>query len=347
VPADSLTLNGFTVFEDTTLDFASGVNVIIGANGTGKTHLMKVLYTLLRSFEQPQRQAELLHTIEGKLAGVFRPDDARVGRLVRRVRGKGVAEVSARVDGSTYGFSLHQTAGVPVRGLKGSRAPQTPTSIFVPSREVLAMFEGFAALYAARELSIDETYADLVQALDLPPLKGARPGAIGQAARELEIAIGARVSRKGPRFYLREARTGAKVEASLAAEGHRKVASILQLISNGSLRDRAVMFWDEPEANLNPALAETVVDAITSLAHAGVQVVLATHDYLIADRISLAADLPDAPATRFFAMKRDKGGAAVAESADRLSDLDTNLLIDAIREHSQFQRQTKLRRLNP
>jgi hypothetical protein len=209
------------------------------------------------------------------------------------------------------------------------------------------MFEGFTSLYAAREIAVDETYADAVPALDLPPLKGTRPGPIGAAAREPELAIEARVTRDGPRFYLRETKTGAKIEANLAAEGHRKIASILQLITNGALRDRAVLFWDEPEANLNPILSDTVVDAISSLAKAGVQVILATHDYLIADRVSLLAeDDVDPPTSRFFALRRSDRGASTVEIADRLSDLDENLLMDAIRDHGRYQRSVRLRKIN-
>lgn len=31
----------YTVFEDQQMEFSPGINVIIGENGTGKTHLMK------------------------------------------------------------------------------------------------------------------------------------------------------------------------------------------------------------------------------------------------------------------------------------------------------------------
>ena len=343
---ERLTLTGFTVFDDVTFEFVPGVNVLLGANGAGKTHVMKLLYSVLRAYEEQQTSAELVASLQTKLAGVFKPDNNSVGRLVRRVRGKGVAEVAARVDGKTYGFTIHQTTQNPIRGVRGGRST-TPSSIFLPSREVLAMFEGFASLYAAREITIDETYADAALALDLPPLKGPRPGAIGRVARDLEVAIGARVSRDGPRFYLRETKTGAKIEAHLAAEGHRKVASVLQLISNGSLRDRAVMFWDEPEANLNPILSETVVDAIYKLAGAGVQVVLATHDYLIANRLSLLGESgPGKPEIRFFALKRSERGPSVVQMASRLPDLEDNLLIEAIRDHNRYERAVSVQKMN-
>ena len=37
-------LKGFTVFNDTTISFAKGINIITGENGTGKTHVLKAIY---------------------------------------------------------------------------------------------------------------------------------------------------------------------------------------------------------------------------------------------------------------------------------------------------------------
>ena len=40
----SIRLKNFTVFNDLTVDLSNGVNILIGKNGTGKTHLLKALY---------------------------------------------------------------------------------------------------------------------------------------------------------------------------------------------------------------------------------------------------------------------------------------------------------------
>ena len=50
-----LHLRNFTVFEDADFEFGPGLNVLVGANGTGKSHVLKVGYTLLY---------DLLHTIQ-------------------------------------------------------------------------------------------------------------------------------------------------------------------------------------------------------------------------------------------------------------------------------------------
>jgi recombinational DNA repair ATPase RecF len=53
-----LTLANFTVFSDAAFEFAPGVNVFIGENGTGKSHVLKLVYALTeatRRFASGQR----------------------------------------------------------------------------------------------------------------------------------------------------------------------------------------------------------------------------------------------------------------------------------------------------
>jgi recombinational DNA repair ATPase RecF len=45
----SLSLKQFTAFEEAKFDFSPSINVLIGENATGKSHVMKILYTMLIS----------------------------------------------------------------------------------------------------------------------------------------------------------------------------------------------------------------------------------------------------------------------------------------------------------
>ena len=45
-------------------------------------------------------------------------------------------------------------------------------SLFIPSREAIAMYHGFVDAYDKRELSFDETYYDLCKSLSGRPAKG-------------------------------------------------------------------------------------------------------------------------------------------------------------------------------
>ena len=41
MPLTKVKLQRFTAFDDLEVEFSPGINALIGANGTGKTHLMK------------------------------------------------------------------------------------------------------------------------------------------------------------------------------------------------------------------------------------------------------------------------------------------------------------------
>ena len=57
---------------------------------------------------------------------------------------------------------------------------------------------------------------------------------------------------KKDEFYLKSGNS--KQEFNLVAEGIRKMALLWQLVKNGTLEKGSVLFWDEPEANVNKIL---------------------------------------------------------------------------------------------
>ena len=63
----------------------------------------------------------------------------------------------------------------------------------------------------------------------------------------------------------------------------------MYLIASGTLTKDAVLFWDEPETNMNPKMIKPVVDAILELSKMGVQVFVTTHDYFVQQCFNLAA----------------------------------------------------------
>lgn len=44
MPLKKIVAENFTVFEDITIPFSKGLNVLVGENGVGKTHIMKLAY---------------------------------------------------------------------------------------------------------------------------------------------------------------------------------------------------------------------------------------------------------------------------------------------------------------
>ena len=301
MPVTKLTLERFGPFGHVELPLTPGVNVLLGANSTGKTFALKALYAILKGLgAEASPGTPPRELLREKLSGVFRPENGEVRRLVSRSPGasKGRLRVEfddrkpVRVTISTRGYNTISSLSFPGRPAGSTRRPNIDIpALFLPSREVLAMYEGFVAAYTRRELAFDETYFDTAIALSAAALRGPRPKELKNVAKRLEKELDGWIRLEGPRFYL-HTNQGAHIEAHLVAEGLRKVASIVHLLANGTLRQGGILFWDEPEANLHPRLAEVVVECLGVLAEGGVQILLATHDYLLADAVLAMGSVP-------------------------------------------------------
>ncbi len=311
-----LKLAGFTLFQNETINFAKGLNVIIGSNGTGKSHLLKLAYTSVRwSHEMALRTSK--HTrpdkatqqkeLGGKLVRVFRPD--QLGRLTSRGQGRKRAEVQVSFVGNQkagfkFSFATNSSTDVTL-----DKAPETffqSGAVFLPTKEMLSMFPGFAALYDNVAIEIDETYADLCRALDRPMLRGPRFKEVNKLLTPLEEVLGGTIKNDNGRFYLVQKGSG-KFEISLVAEGFRKLGTVAYLLANGSLSDQSILFWDEPETNLNAAYLTKVAELLTAVAANGTQVVIATHSLFLLRELSMRSGSSE---SRFFAL---------SESGDDLS----------------------------
>lgn len=117
------------------------------------------------------------------------------------------------------------------------------------------------------------------------------------------------------RFYLRN--SSGRLEMPLVAEGIRKLAMLARLIASGALLDRGYLFWDEPEANLNPRLVKQVARSIVALAASGIQIFMATHSlFLLRElEILLADPSQEATSARFFGLQSTDEGVAVSQGA--------------------------------
>ena len=206
-------------------------------------------------------------------------------------------------------------------------------SVFIPTREVISIYPGFIAAWQERESSFDRTYFDLCVALNRAPLRGHRQPIVSDLMEPLQEALGGRVVVEAGRFYV-ESPDG-KMEAPLVAEGIRKLATIAYLLVNGSLVANGFLFWDEPEANMNPNLVVLTKRLLLGFAEAGIQVFVATHDFLLARELSLAAEYGTGTSElRFIALARSaETGAIEAEDGATLADLQDNPILDEFAAH--------------
>lgn len=106
----------------------------------------------------------------------------------------------------------------------------------------------------------------------------------------------------------------------------RKLGLLWLLIQNGTLLEGAVLFWDEPEANLNPRLLKTLIDILLELQRLGVQVFLATHNYVILKEIDLRTENTDK--VTFHALYPENGEIK-CHTTDSYLDIHPNAIAEA------------------
>jgi len=318
----NIELNSVTVFGDESIDFSRGLNVIIGENGTGKSHLLKMGYILSyvshqwgKVANQPSK-ASMQKDIADKMINVFRPET--LGRLTSRVRGRARSEISTHFSDNksdfSFSFATNSKSDVTL-----DRQPEQflecDAPLYIPTREVVTIFPGFVALYEGRHLEFEETYRDLCIALGQPLLKGPREKVVKKLVAPLEKCLGGRLwLDKNGRFYLSIPGKGT-MEMPLVAEGIRKLAMLSYLMLNGSLSNRGTLFWDEPEANLNPQLLRVIAGTLVTLAASGIQIVLATHSLFLLRELELLTSNGKSD-IRFIALSKQDGLVAVEQSDD-------------------------------
>jgi energy-coupling factor transporter ATP-binding protein EcfA2 len=340
----SLHVENLTVFPKADLEFGKNLNVIIGENGSGKSHLLKAAYAAIAvsakgakdSASEAPTKAFLETAIADKLRNVFKPDE--LGRLARR-RPRGTNTCKLRYEflptklNLAFHFSTAAKSQINVDSLPGGWAEKLP--VFMPTRELLTISPGFVSLYETTHLSFEETWRDTCILLGAPLARGPREARIKELLVPLEEAMGGSVELdKSGRFYLNVA--SGNMEMHLVAEGLRKLATVARLIATGSLLDKGYLFWDEPESNLNPKIIKTIARTILQVASSGIQVFIASHSlfllrelHILGKREFMKLD------TRCFGLHIATDGSVTVQQGKTMDDVGSITALDEDLQQSE------------
>lgn len=303
-----LEVNNFTVFQKISIVFSEGINIIIGENGTGKTHLLKILYACCNKDENDGKAFASYFSSSGwaPLKRNSSPNNGVAIRLFDKMN----SEI-ASINGNGI---LKQKPSLN-KNIK---------SVFIPAKEMLSHSKGLLALDRERDIPFDKTLIDIVAKAELGETK---------TVTELQKALLSTLSKliegdviyENDEFYVKK-KDGSKVEFSMEAEGLRKFGLLWKLIRNGLLEKDSVLLWDEPEANINPQLIPILVDIILELHRKGVQVILATHDYNLAKYFEVNRTKRDK--VKYHSLFKSEDGVRI-ESEEYFGKLNNNSIIKA------------------
>lgn len=332
-----LGIENFTLFSEfTRLTLSPQLNIFIGENSTGKTHLLKLAYSILAATVKAGQKVEgklednrLAQAIADKLIHVFRAE--QLNHLVRDPQKE--CQIGANFSHFHHDMSFHIAPHG--ENLEISHAPDaklTVKPIFLPTHDLLMIYPNFVSVYENYYLEFEETWRDTCMALGGLKQKNL-PVATQALLTQIEAAMGGKIELdKNGRFYLNL--PNKRLEVPLIAEGQRKLATLAQLLMTGALQ-HGYLFWDEPEANLNPRLIKKIAPILLSLCELGVQVFIATHSLFLLREIEicLAREPYQHLKTRWFGLYK-QDDSVVVEQGNSVDDIGDIAALDEELEQS-------------
>lgn len=331
---NTIHLQNFTVFNELNIDFSPGINVIIGTNGTGKTHLLKAAYSLCSAGSGLDKKSniknkDIENIITSKLLRTFMPLDNKLGNLYRyKSSSEAQIKTSFTFDKMMSFRFLSDSTSVNIQQNELFEL-YSWRPIFIPTKEVLSFMEGFTSLYEFREIKFDQTYADICFLLDITVFREEKLTKYSKQAMEKieEICGGTFVFHGGGKVTFENNNT--EYSANAMAEGFRKLGILYRLLETGAIHPgvSGPLFWDEPESNMNPALVKSLVQILFELSRKGQQIVLATHNYVLLKWFDLLME--DSDQVKYHCLYRDEKSIEIkCNSTSHYLDIHPNAIAD-------------------
>lgn len=327
MPLTKIELENFTVFEKNSISLLPGINVLIGENGTGKTHLMKLLYSACQA-------TDTRISFPQKIVNCFSPDGSAISRLATKKAGNVSSSIKITAENQdnqckTIKANFHSKTKKWEAEVTGDEQweisfSNSLNSVFVPAKEILTHAPKLLAATDRNQLNFDDTYLDLIKAAMIDISLGRNEKMKDLQLKKLEEIIQGKVffDKDTEAFYLKKGNS--KLEFNLVSEGIRKIALLWQLAKNGALEQDSVLFWDEPEANINPVHIPLIVELLLLLQETGVQIFVATHSYVFAKYMEVLSN--EKAKLRFYALFKTEDVGVQCETDEKFSYLENNYI---------------------
>jgi len=320
-------IENLTAFEKMEMNVDANVNVIIGENGTGKTHLLKFIYmTLISSINDTSGM------IAGRVFGKwdFSPRREDVSETAFKIYfGENTREyhiipvplaVVVDENAEIIGETLEES--IEIFG-KDSFSNDKEGLVLIPAKDMLTHSPGFLAMEREFKMPFDRTLVDILSKASMYELKE-KPKLAKNILPKLEKIMDGIVIIENDEFFVLK-KDGQKISFSLEAEGIKKIGLLWKLLMTGNITKDSILLWDEPEANMNPKLIPVLAEIILELGRNGVQIFLASQDYFLPKYIEVLMNEKDNVA--FHSLYKTDNGTK-CETDVKFSFLEKNLIID-------------------
>lgn len=304
---NSLELKNFGPIHQLKCKNLGHINLIIGGNGTGKTILLKALYSAMRTLEEYKRGNEPRNDFQilaDKLYWTF--EIAKIGDLVSKGADEPLS-FKLNCDGQDFYYRFGKDTTKNIQTLENHVPPRSSNSIFLPTKEVLSLHH---IILQSRELSktfgFDDTYLDLARARRQPPTGGTNYEEFAKSRKSLRDILQGKVEYDENLGRWQFKKENQKFPIGVTAEGIKKISILDTLLGNRYFDQKSVIFIDEPESALHPATISKFLDIIAMLAECGIQFFMASNSYFVIKKLFLIAQKKDRLSIPIISVKDDR-----------------------------------------
>lgn len=230
-----------------TAEFCSGINVLTGENGTGKTTLLKMMYGKANHFVfgNPNAQFDIY------------VNDNLFSQLSPTVQNDAVCYISTA---------------------------ELVNTVFIPESNILSHARGLLETVKYGKLHYEMREVEIIEKARVLPNQ---PKSEIVKKIENIIGGTIELSTDGQTFMINKTQLNHSIDLLFEASGYQKFALLARLIHNEQIKSGSILFWDEPENSLNPELIPILVDILLELSRNGVQIFIATHSELLSSYFSV------------------------------------------------------------
>jgi len=296
-----LKINSFTVFNDFDIEFCDGINILIGKNGVGKTHLLKLLLTLIPlTKDQAKKQNRETETVyipsqtgQIQFESIF--DIDQITAYMNLVGGK-------------YEIVFDD---------------DIQSVVFIPDKDMLSHAGGLLSMKKkyGSHMPFDFTLLDVIEKAQAWKLNTTPAIALDVVPALEKIMEGSVEVRDDGSFWMKKT-NGKEIPFSMEAEGVKRLGLLWQLLMNESINANTLLLWDEPEVSINPENIPALVNALLQIQRHGVKMVLATHNYNFARYFDISRTKTDI--VKYFSLFSMEDGYTGYSTSDSFMSLQPN-----------------------
>jgi predicted ATP-dependent endonuclease of OLD family len=328
---EKLSVQNFSAFHQLEWNDLGSLNVITGLNSTGKTHLLKLLYSIARGIEEGNKTTEVSGNSKSiyilqKILHCIIPQPKGSESFI--TYGKSEAKLQTTVKAMTLKFLITADQNCSVDSAFWDDHLDIQ-STFIPTKEIFSIFDAIVETRegSKRLLAFDDTYYDLVKDFRLP-MAQQLTGEKSYPDYFHKMTEGGKIEYIDNQLLF--VKDKLKLSMHQTAEGIRKLGIFDRLIRNHRIQfnqGNCVICLDEPETNLHPEAIITFAEMLHDFAQNGVQVFLATHSYFMLKRLEQLAKEHSTDYT-MLDLRKDENGRIQAQQSLLRQGLPPNPIIE-------------------